>query len=96
MYNLTNLTGATDFSSVVSFSNEVTGGSFVSMFMIAIFFVSVLVLKKWEFIHALMASSFGCMILSIFLVYGGYLNFMFPLAFLIILALCVLYSYTVR
>jgi hypothetical protein len=74
MYDLTNLTSANDFTGVLKFSNEVTGGLFFTLTMVAIFLILVMILKRWSFDVALLVSSFICAILSTIGWAGAFIN----------------------
>lgn len=93
-YNLTLLKEATTLRKLFVTGNSYTSQSFTGMMMIAIFFVTFMALKKYQFPYALLSSSFACFILSIFLTYANLLNFIFPLIFLTITAFTGLYIYT--
>jgi len=82
MYDMTLMSNASSMVGLVEAANEYTGNVMVGMFMIAIFFIMLLVLKKYDFTHAMLSSSLVCFLLSLFLVYIHALNFMFPLVFL--------------
>ena len=92
-YNLTGLTEAENILDIVIFSNTVTSGYLVGLFVLAFFFVSLFALKRWEFDKALTASSFISFMISIFFVYAGLVTFWLPLLFLIITSLMGLYLY---
>jgi len=86
MYDMTAMTNASSMVGLVDAANLYSGGVMVGMFMIAIFFIMLLVMKKWDFSHSLLAGSLICFMLSLFLVYIHALNFMFSLMFLVIAA----------
>lgn len=96
MYNLTNLTGAGTIYDIVVFANDSTGQFLMGLFMISIFFVMLIVLKRYEMQSALMVSSYACFILGAMLAFAGLLNFLFVLGFLIISAFMTLYSFVVK
>lgn len=92
-YNLTGLETATTVSSLVTFANDITDTYWVGFLMIAIFFVLLVSLKRYDFENAILSSGFVCFILSSILTYAGYLNFIFPLLFLITMALAGFWNY---
>lgn len=96
MYNLTSLQQAADVSDIFIYANTNTGGLLIGLGMLSIFFIMLLVLKKWEFTDALLVSSFISFILSSILSYGQMLNFMFPLTFLLIAAFTAFFVYTAK
>jgi hypothetical protein len=93
MYNLTNLTSAADIGGVAMFANNAAGGLLFGMLILAIFFIMLLSLKKWEFDASLAVSSWTCFLLGAVLSYGHFLNIIFPLAFLAIAGFTTLYLY---
>jgi len=95
-YNLTNLTSVETILDIAKFSNEATNDAFWSMAMIAIFFILFLMMQRNGFLNGLMTSSFISLILSTLLVGAKLINFMFPLAFLILTGLTLLFSYTAK
>jgi len=92
-YNLTRLTEAGNMLDVITFSNSITHGYLVGLFVLAFFFITLFALKRWEFDKALTASSFVSFMISIFFVYAGLVTFWLPLVFLISTALMGLYLY---
>jgi len=95
VYNLTGLYNADTISDIVVYSNNSTSGTLFGFFIIAIFIVMMFVLKKYDTVKALATSSFSCLLLSSILAYGGYLNIIFPLAFLAMTAFIGMYIYIV-
>jgi hypothetical protein len=95
-YNLTLLQEAETIYKVFVYADNASGNIMVGLFMIAIFFVFLMALKRYSFTNALLASSFVSFILSLFLTYANLLNFMFPLFFLITASLTALYSMSVE
>jgi len=95
-YNITALQEADTVFGLLEYANNSTEGMLMGGFMLAIFFVMLMVLKKWDFIDSLAASGFVCFILSSILVYGKLLNMVFPIMFLGITAFTALYMYTLR
>ncbi len=96
-YNLTNLSKVGDMGDLLKYANEATnvgnGGQLFGIMLIALFFIMVMVLKRWEFDKALLTSSFACLILGIILSYGKLLPFYFPIIFLTITALTAFYMF---
>ena len=92
-YNLTALTDATTVSSMAVVANNIVDQILFGIFMLAIFFVMLMALKRYDFDNALLSSSFVCFILSMLLLFGGLINFMFPLLFLTISAFTAFYMY---
>lgn len=86
MYNLTNLMESETMSDIALASNELTNGRLFGFFIVAIFLVLLLALKRYDFEDALITSSFICFILSAFLAVAEIVNFLIPLFFIILLA----------
>ena len=95
-YNLTALNSADSIFSLVSVANDYSGSLLMGLFVIAVFAISLLVLKKYEFDFALLSSSFGTFVISALLTYAGILNIMYPLAFLAILSFTAFYVFVVK
>ena len=96
LYELTNLTSSTTIVDIVKFSNEVTSGWMVALFVIAVFIIMVVALKNYGFDNSLATASFSCFIIAGLFSYVGLLNIIFPIAFLTMLALAGLYMYMTK
>lgn len=93
-YNLTRLQNSLNVNDLFRFANDSTSGALSGLGITAIFFVLTLAFKaRASFEEAILASSFICFGLSLFLRYAGLINFMFVLGFLIIMAFSGLYVY---
>jgi len=95
MYDLTNLTNSSGLGEVMMFSNEVTGGMFISMTLVAVFFILFVMQKKYDTIDALLSSAFVCFVLAVLLAFAGMVSFWLVVAFLTLLAFGVLYKHFV-
>jgi len=84
LYNMTQLQQATTVSGLFQYANDATGGIMIGLFMIAVFFVMLMMFLKHGFISALLASSFICFLLSGILAYGGLMKIVFPILFLLL------------
>ena len=91
MYNLTNLTSATDISGVVMFANEVTGNLLLTLLLMSVFFILLMVLKRWDFDRALLVSSFASFMIGMLLMYAKMVALVWPLIFLVMTAMTGLY-----
>lgn len=81
-YNMTALQNSYTVQGIFSFANDATGGVMVGLFMIAIFFVMLMTLKRTsDFDDALLASSMACFVISLFLVGADLINFLFVVGF---------------
>jgi|26BtaG_2_1085354.scaffolds.fasta_scaffold01132_3 membrane-associated HD superfamily phosphohydrolase len=102
MYNITTLQNANTVSDIFIFANSVSagqagdGGILFGLIIIAIYFILIMRLKKYDFDEAILAVSFACFVLSIFLVQAKLLNFIFILIFLTVTAGFAFYMYVVR
>ena len=95
-YNLTALQDATTPVEVITVANDFSGGVLVGGLVIAVFFIGLLAMKKYDFEAGLAVSSFGTFLISGMLAYANLLNFIFPLIFLAITAFTGLYIYASR
>ena len=95
-YNITGLTSAETVADIVVFANESTGNFLFGLFILAIFFIMLMVMRKYEFTDTLLTSSFVCFILSAILSYGGFLNILFPIGFLTVLSFTAFYVFMNR
>lgn len=92
-YNLTDLQNAERIEGLFSFANAASGGILSVGIMIAIFFVLLLLFRRYDFTQGMAVSGFTCFILSGLLAYGGYINVMVVFLFLIITAFSTFYLY---
>lgn len=92
---MTLLVAKTTFSGLVDFANTATGGIFVGLFMVAVFIV-LLMAMVWRngFVNSLIASGFICFLISLPLTLAEWINVGFPIAFISITALAVLFKLT--
>jgi hypothetical protein len=93
LYNMTDLQNADTFQKLFVVANDATGQILVGMFLIVIFILLTLILKRSSFKEGLLASSFVCFILSIFLRFANLISFEFVIGFLLIMALTGLYMH---
>lgn len=96
MYNLTTLQNSVGFVDLVSYANESSAYTLTGGLMIAVFFVSLLLMIRWGFDNALLTSGFICFVLSGFLTYADVLSIYFTLVFLAITAFTGLWVYTTK
>lgn len=93
MYDLTNFTNASGMGDIMLFTNEVTRGGFMTMMVIATFFVLLMIQKRYNMIDALLSSAFICFVMSALLAYGGMVSFWIVVLFLSVLAFGMLYKH---
>lgn len=96
MYNLTNLTSATNIGQVAVYANNASDGVLFGFLSIAMFIIMLLALKRYEFDDSLLTASFLSFLLAGIAAYAGLLNIIFPLGYLIILALTGMYVWIVK
>jgi len=99
--NITELSSSVSVTDVVCVANVATEGVLIGGFLIALFFVMVFVLKRWEFDKALLVSSWSCFLiasLAAFVTCGsGGVSLLSPyyaLVFLIVAAFTALYIWS--
>lgn len=92
-YNLTQLQASEKVSELFIYANDSTGGVLMTGLMIAIFFVLLMVLKRYEFTHAVVTASFLCFILSSLAAYTGFMSLYAVLLFLTLTAFSLFYMY---
>jgi len=91
-YNMSLITDSGgSIGSIIDASNSYTNGFLTGAFLIMLFFVFMMIMKRWEFEKAFAASSFMCFMLGVILKSGGWVNLHFVLAFFILTALSLLY-----
>jgi hypothetical protein len=94
LYNLTNLTNAKTLPDLVVIANNATNQIFMGGYLVAFFIIMLMgLLVKFKFEESLLASSFACFILSLFLRQAQLINFTFVIGFLIITAMMGLYMF---
>jgi len=91
--NITEFQSSNSLVDVVSFVNNSSGGLFVSLFMLAFFFVLFLNLRKYGTTDALLSSSFACFIVSIFLKAAALINFQFVILFFVLTFFSIIFKY---
>ena len=85
LYNLSKIQEALTVSDVATAANEYSQGVLYGFFMIGIFIVFLMAFKfRNDFDESLLVSSFICFVISGIATYGGFLNIIFPLTFLIL------------
>ena len=90
-YNMTALAESDTVYKLVLYANDATGEILLVLFSMAIFFIMLMVLKKWEFEKSLLVSSFISFLISIMLVYAELIQLVWALVFLVLAAFTALY-----
>lgn len=93
MYNLTNLTNTENISGIILYANNSTSGVLFGGLMIAIFFIMLFGLKRWDFTDTILVSSFSCLLLSLILVSINLLSIYYSMVFLVILSFSGFWAY---
>lgn len=98
--NITALTNSTGMGNLFCVVNQSTDGILLGGFIIAIFFVVLLVLKKWDFEKALLATSWSCFLIALIASAvscpdgSKLLSVWYALAFLLITGITALYVWS--
>jgi len=64
VYNMTNITAANNLYEIVVATNDLSGGTYFSLFLVVLFFGFIIVFKKKDFKKVLLADSFFMIILT--------------------------------
>lgn len=92
-YDLGLLQNATGIGKLVGVANTYSDGYLVGGFLLALWFIGILALRKFGFGESVTVCSWICFILSLPLAYAGWLNLYFTLFYLIMGALGLFYLY---
>jgi len=95
-YNISLLEEAETVLDIVNYANVSSNQVLFGLFMVGIFFVMILALKKWDFEDTLLSASFVCFVLSLLATFADLLNIIFPLMFLALAAFTAFYSYITK
>lgn len=85
-YNMTQLQGVQTIYQLVVYANDSTTGTIAVLFLLSIFFVLLMALKRYSFGSALISSSAVSLVISLLLVYAKLLAPIWALVFLILTA----------
>ena len=92
--NITNLSNVDSIHGIILFDNEITGGLFMTMIMLAVFFILMMRLKPYNtFTETLAYSGFISLIASMFLVFMDLVNPILPIFFTIVFVFAVSFEY---
>ncbi len=92
-YNMTTLGNAETVAELFLYADTAANNILFGLILFALFFIMLMVLKRWEFDKALLSSSFACFILALILSFASLLNFIFVLLFLMIMAFTGFFMY---
>lgn len=88
MVDFTNITNVTNPGQIVDFVNYNTGNAFMMFTTITLFFIMLMLTKKYAFNKSLLVSSWSAFLMSVFFMFAGWLNFFpVPSLFLVLSAI---------
>ena len=97
LYNISLLTDSGNIGGVATAANTFSEGILFGMGSVVFFFIFLLALKRsGDFDEALLVSSFLSFLVGSIFAYGGYVNIIFPLTYLIVAALTAMYMWVVK
>lgn len=94
MYNTTCIQEAADPGVITQCANTATEGTLFGGLSVALFFIFIFALRKgggWQFDESITVASFACFVLTSVLAFGKFVNIIYPLGFLALLAFSGLY-----
>ena len=92
-YNLTLLHNVTGVGQLVGVANDYADGMLVGLFLLSLWFIGLLAFKRYGFVEGLVVASWVCFLISLPLIYAGWLNLFFVFFYLIIASLGSLYMW---
>ena len=95
-YNMTLLQNATRVSDLFVYANTMSTNIFGDLVLLAVFFIMLLALKRFDFWKALLSSCFGAFIIGLFMMTAGLIHFEFLLIFAVLGAVSALVIFTVK
>lgn len=95
-YNMTELQASETVIDLVVFANRATEMVLGNLFMIAIFIILLMVLKRHDFEETLLVSSFICFVISLLFRAAGMIHYTLIIVFMLIMAFTTLYMYVVK
>jgi len=96
IYDESLLSNATNVQEVVLAANTYSEGLLLNLFMLAIFLILLMALKRWEFQDALLTSSFIAFVISGMLTYAGMVSMWVTTVFLTLTAFTGMYMYIIK
>ena len=91
--NITNISNIDSVNDLGQYAADATSGLFWGLILMGIFVIVVYNLRERGVDNAVMAASFSCFIISIFLLNLGWVQLIFPIAFGIFLGGSAFYKY---
>lgn len=95
-YNLTGLTNATSVVHLVTFANDTTNHMLGVFLLLAVFFIAIMQLKRYDFTDAILASSWVSFIIAALMVYAKWIPIIWAIVFLVLAAGTSLYKVMVE
>lgn len=94
IYNISQMTNSGNIAGIAVAANTYSNGILFGFGSIAFFLVILLSLKRNnDFDECLLVSSFISFFIAGFLTYGGFLNIIFPLAYIVMVAFTAFYMW---
>lgn len=90
-YNITGIQGSLNPANLFAETNTMVDGLLFFSFVTALFFIMLMVLKRFPLSKAILSSSTVCFVLTLFLWYGQFIKFYYILVYAIIMALSAFY-----
>jgi hypothetical protein len=79
------MTGDFGFGSMFTMLSTQTEGQFFGFLLLAIFFIIMLTLKRWDFSDVLLVDSLICLLISTMAAFGGFVSWYYALGFAVVL-----------
>lgn len=97
LYNLTNVTSATGAGDLIVATNQLTGGILLGLLTLALFIIITLsMVQRYGFAVALLTSSFLNFIIAGVMTTAGFIQIIYPLLYLALMAFSGLYLYMIN
>jgi len=93
LYNMTHLQDSETMFKLIQFADDATGNILMPLFLLAVFFIGILALKRYEFKDGFAVMSFICFIIALMLQFAGLLNVMYVILPLTATVLSVLFMF---
>jgi len=91
--NLTGLENSTNVLGLIEYVNLNASGMFITLILVALFFILFMNMRKYGTLDALIGSSFPCFIIAILFKSLGLINFAFVILFFIVTSVGVVFKY---
>lgn len=91
LYNLSFLGNFTGASDILVYNNQVTGGWFMTMIIVALWIIAIIKFREYGIAETMAVSSYTAFLLSLILLFGKFVSYMIPLSFLLIAVFSTMY-----